>query len=620
MVERNYEDLLRIAEIGDTSAQFSLGVRYANGEGVPQDYTEAVKWYRLAAAQGYASAQYELGMSYAWRRGVPHDAEVAAMWLRKAAEQGSLQAQYELGDRYHYGNGVPQDDEEAAAWFLKAAEQGNLQAQYNLAQRYFDGHGVPKDDIEAVYWLRLAAKQGSALTQYNLGVRYERGQGVPQDDQEAVSWYRLAAEQGYASAQFNLGNMYADGRGILQDDELAVMWYHLAADQGHASAQNNLGRMYADGKGVQQNNQKATKLYRMAAECGNALAQYNLGVSYANGEGLSRNDEEAVKWYHLAAEQGEVNALTSLGEMYQEGRGIQKDQKQAAKWFQRAEEWQSFTAALDKLNALVGLTTVKKEIDDLATFIHVQRQRALQGMKVPQGVARHLVFTGNPGTGKTTVARIVAEIFHALGVLKTSKVVEVDRSQLVGQYIGQTAPKTKECIEAALDGVLFIDEAYTLASASEDDFGRESIETLLKYMEDYRDRLVVVVAGYKDEMTRFINSNPGMASRFNTYVYFDDYSAAELLMIFRGLCLDNDYELQRDVEVEVLQLFATVIKTKGRGFGNGRYVRNVFEKALRHHSTRIARYLRGPVSNEQVRLMKQIQFVDIQIAIEDIKY
>lgn len=246
-------------------------------------------------------------------------------------------------------------------------------------------------------------------------------------------------------------------------------------------------------------------------------------------------------------------------------------------------------AALKPLASMIGLASVKAEINKLSMFIKVQQSRLLHGLKTPQGISRHLVFTGNPGTGKTTVARILTDIFYSLGVINTNNLVEVDRSMLVAPYIGQTAPKTLEMLQKALDGVLFIDEAYSLAvSESANDFGREAIDTLLKFMEDNRDRLIVIVAGYKDEMDTFVQSNPGLASRFNTYIDFPDYSVMEMLEIFLKLCKDNDYVVDSDSSNTIEANLVIAFESKGSKFSNGRFVRNVFEKAIAFHALRVS--------------------------------
>jgi len=244
--------------------------------------------------------------------------------------------------------------------------------------------------------------------------------------------------------------------------------------------------------------------------------------------------------------------------------------------------------SLQELEKLVGLASVKEQMKSLSNMVGLQQQRAAAGLQVVQ-VSLHSVFTGAPGTGKTTVARLYADMLRELGVLQKGHLVEVDRAGLVAGYSGQTAIKTDEVISRALDGVLFIDEAYSLAPAKEgDSYGQEAINTLLKRMEDYRNRLVVVVAGYTDEMERFIGSNPGLASRFNRTVFFPNYGAEEMLEICRRIARSNDYDIDEAL-VDALLLHLTQ-KSKGAGedFGNARYVRNLFESMVLAHSNRLA--------------------------------
>jgi TPR repeat protein len=260
---------------------------YQNGEGVSQDYVEAMKWYRLAADQGYAKAQYKLGVMYQNGEGVSQDYAEAMKWYRLAADQGDAWAQYNLGFMYEKGQGVPQDFAEAVKWYRLAADQGDAWAQHNLGNMYHQGEGVPQDYAEAMKWLRLAADQGDAVAQYNLGLMYHRGEGVAQDYAEAIKLFRLAADQGDASAQNNLGFMYDKGQGVPQNYAEAVKWYRLAADQGEANAQNNLGSMYEKGQGVPQDDAAAASWYRKAADQGHASAQNNLKKMYARAQGGS---------------------------------------------------------------------------------------------------------------------------------------------------------------------------------------------------------------------------------------------------------------------------------------------------------------------------------------------
>ena len=204
------------------------------------------------------------------------------------------------------------------------------------------------------------------------------------------------------------------------------------------------------------------------------------------------------------------------------------------------------------------------------------------------GLSYHCVFTGNPGTGKTTVARIVAEIYKKLGILKKGHLVETDRSGLVAEYVGQTAVKTNKIIDSALDGVLFIDEAYSLVQGGGNDYGQEAISTLLKRMEDDRDRLIVVLAGYSEDMKHFIDSNPGLQSRFNRYIHFTDYSTEELKQIFMLNVDKNQYLLEPEGEKLLSKILDFAIEHKDKNFGNGRYVRNLFEKTIQNQAMRLS--------------------------------
>ena len=241
-----------------------------------------------------------------------------------------------------------------------------------------------------------------------------------------------------------------------------------------------------------------------------------------------------------------------------------------------------------ELDELIGLEQVKDEVRSLANFVKLQKQREKKGLKVPK-MSLHLVFTGNPGTGKTTVARIVARIYKDLGVLKKGHTVETDRSGLVANYVGQTATKTNAVVDSALNGVLFIDEAYALVpdDGIKQDYGQEAISTLLKRMEDDRDKLVVIIAGYPNEMKRFIESNPGLQSRFNRYLNFPDYTPDELFRIFCLYLKKNQYTMNEEAGAYLRGRLEEIVAHKSRNFGNARYVRNVFEKVIQDHANRM---------------------------------
>ena len=253
---------------------------------------------------------------------------------------------------------------------------------------------------------------------------------------------------------------------------------------------------------------------------------------------------------------------------------------------------------LSELDAMIGLKEVKAQVRLVSSLIRVQQLRRQRGLPVAEA-SHHLVFTGNPGTGKTTVARLVAQIYRTLGVVDRGQLVEAGRSDLVAGYMGQTATKTTAVFDSAAGGVLLIDEAYALNQGDEDSFGQEAIDTLVKLIEDRRDEVVVVAAGYPDEMDEFVNANPGLRSRFPRTIRFPDYTTDELVEILDSLCDDSTYHLTLEARARVRQLFEA--EPRGKGFGNGRLARNLFEAALERQAGRVVD-LENPTDNDLCEL------------------
>lgn len=261
--------------------------------------------------------------------------------------------------------------------------------------------------------------------------------------------------------------------------------------------------------------------------------------------------------------------------------GMEEAQEEAVQPPEKIEDLQA------ELDSYIGLTAIKEEVRSLINMVTVYQLREKNGLPTTD-LSLHMVFSGNPGTGKTTVARLMARIYHSLGILSKGQLVEVDRSGLVAGYVGQTAIKTRKVIEKAKGGVLFIDEAYALNGGSENDFGQEAIDTILKAMEDHRDDLVVIVAGYDDLMEDFIHSNPGLESRFNRFLHFEDYSLDEMMGIFAMQCKKGCYQLEGQAE-EMVRDFIREENDGGISFGNARGVRNLFEQILVQQANRLAK-------------------------------
>lgn len=380
-----------------------------------------------------------------------------------------------------------------------------------------------------------------------------------------IRWYRLAAERGLAQAQFSLGLGLFYGANNYSDLLEVFKWLKLAFESENQDAKSFFSGSLIDVDELEDGNRidLFLAILMMGSECGFAECEIFINDYFSGNPKVNKPD---------ISHQSSFLVATVFVE--------------------------------EKFKNFIGLNSVKNEIRQQVNLMEVQKLRDEFGLKNSNQPSRHLVFSGNPGTGKTVFARIVAGMYMRLGILKTDKVVEVDRASLVAGYIGHTAIKTKEIFESALDGVLFIDEAYSLVKegGSFVDFGQEAIDTLLKLMEDHRGRIIVIVAGYKSKMDLFINSNPGLSSRFSKIIDFPNYSIDELWQILQFFANDNNYEIDDDVKDFLLPCFVREIKNHGESFANARYVRNIFERVLQVQATRLMSSAIKPSKTNLMRL------------------
>lgn len=428
---------------------------------------------------------------------------------------------------------------------------------------------------EAVNQIFNAAQSGDWFALAAYGVLLYEGVDLPRDTANGIKYLQLSSNQHVLWAKDMLMciqqvNPAPNVRqnAIVSTDGANQLQCH--SRQGNMWAKTILAEAMYTGYGMPQDRAQAIQDLRMATVHGNLwaadiLSKIQSTVTPANGINSSRNSGESPVWDQF---RNRANP----------GQTFNPNNKPA----------QQHTDSMSELDSLIGLTRVKEEVRSLKNFVEVQQKRERQGLK-KASVSYHCVFSGSPGTGKTTVARIVASIYRELGLLKKGHLVEVQRADLVAEYLGQTAPKVNAKIDEALDGILFIDEAYTLAQGEKDSFGQEAIDTLLKRMEDDRDRLVVIVAGYSNEIKHFIDSNPGLQSRFNRYINFEDYSHIELMEIFLSNLKKGQYKITKDAHIKAFQTIYREVQKKDAHFGNARYVRNLYEKVIQLQANRLSR-------------------------------
>lgn len=512
--------------------------------------------------------------------------------------------QFFMGLCLETGNGTRKDYAKAFDWYSKAAGQGNAKAMRNLGKMYADGVWTDPNRELAVKWYVDAIASGDTTAKNLLAdlcddmddilIRSAK-EAFDKDEFERGVSLALNTDMSNSTLQMWVGYCYDEGKGVKEDGAKAFEWYEKAAENGNVWSMNRLGELYIRRLDIEYSLQfvytpgsgellsEAFRWYKAAAEKGNKVAQYNLGGMYEHGKGTEKNLEEAVRWYKKSVEQGYDKAQKAL---------------------ERVDTGLATAAATDPmkmLNEMIGLQSVKDQVKVLADSVKVQRMREAMGMPVVR-MSYHCIFTGNPGTGKTTVARIYAKILHKLGIIKTDKLVEADRSELVGCHIGETEAKVSAIVNDAMNGVLFVDEAYALYRGDTVDFGQEAIDTLLKKMEDNRDSLVVIFAGYESKMARLFEMNEGMRSRFPHTIKFSDYTADELVEIFKYFAAKNNYVPDEKALSAVREESEFELAKRMEGFGNARYIRTLFEQAIRRQSGRIVALGRNPSAEELQRI------------------
>lgn len=444
---------------------------------------------------------------------------------------------------------------------------------------------------ESINQLWALANANDAMAMAYIGVIVYEGRGVKQDTQQGLAWLRKAANANvlYAKDLLQYIIHVADENTNISQSFLlstnAVQQLELCIQQNSIYAMVFLAEIQYIGVAFVQDKTKAMEYLTKASKLGCILAKEILTDYQTRESSLCNNQASPFDVF----KRPNRDFFMSRGQL---------EESNANKHLAPQNNKEDH---MKELNEMIGLSRVKEEVASLRNFVLVQEQRKRQGLK-SNNVSYHCVFSGNPGTGKTTVARIVAGIYKDLGILKKGHLVEVQRSDLVAEYVGQTATKTNAKIDEALDGVLFIDEAYTLAEGGQGDFGQEAINTLLKRMEDDRNRLVVILAGYSNEIQHFIDSNPGLQSRFNRYIHFDDYSYEELMLIFTFNLRKNDFKITQDAFNAVGGIIREQIANKDSKFGNARYIRNMFETVIMKQANRLASCRKNP-SKEELMLI-----------------
>lgn len=525
------------------------------------------KIIKSAETDGDADAQKWLGWAIARGDfGFEIEVEKGMEYLQKSADQGHALALSYLADIYCGQVDVlqPKDFRFSRAYqmYKKGSDKGNGYADYQLARMYFEGQGEVVDFTRAQIYAQQSVDRGSPHGLFIKGQMHFSGRALKKDEHKAFDMFNKA---------MNSINFSTERERTLQ----AALYFWL-------------GKCYFEGKGTEQDRIKGYGLIEQAASGGNKDAE-----DWIDEERNVRTIDMNTMVNGGPSPFGEFQPQANEGAQFKStGRGAEPTSPLSpfASYSKKVREpltQEQVEELLEPLDNLIGLTNVKKEMRNLVYMAQMQCMREAKGLPNAP-ISLHSVFMGPPGTGKTTVAKLLGEILSGLGYLDQGHVVEVDRSGLVGEYVGETAQKTKRVINSAMGGVLFIDEAYALTQYDTGwDFGPEAVSTLLKAMEDERSRFVVIAAGYTDEMSQFLASNTGFKSRFSSIIEFDPFKADELVRVFEKLCEDHAYKITDNAR----ELLAGTLKKQLSGgqisISNARGVRDLFEKTIRKQARRI---------------------------------
>ena len=541
------------------------------GEKPTEEHAKILEQIRaLAEDQKEADAIHHYGWMIAkGSHGLEQNVAKGIEMISSAAEQGHMPSYAYLGDIYAGKLDILDKKDyrfgRAYQMYSKAAKDGHDYASFRLALMSYEGIGAKKDTEAAKKYVDQAITQESPYAQFLAGRMYYDGRGHNEDKQKAFDLFTKADQNLTSDTPFDRKIRY-----------LLMFWR---------------GRCLFEGSGIKQDKIEGYGFIKLAAENDCSAAREWLDMAETDTdtgdmqEFIEKTLSSFMKFSPGSGQSGEVRII---GQRHTNPDGsplasFTKAQNKRKEPLSKEE----VEALLKPLDDLIGLKNVKNEIRNLVYLAHMQCIREARGMPVAP-VSLHSVFMGPPGTGKTTVAKLLGDILHGLGYLHSGHVVETDRSGLVGEYVGETAQKTRAAVQAARDGVLFIDEAYALTnSGSSVDFGKEAISTLVKMMEDERERLVVITAGYSAEMKEFLASNTGFRSRFSNMIEFDPFKADELAHVFDKLCAEHAYELTDNAK-ELLQ--KTLKKQLSGGvlsISNARGVRDLFEKTIRKQAKRV---------------------------------